>query len=82
MGDDHPTQRRRGYNGCTQVAQLRRQLQAQLFCNAWVLEDQRALDVAVTVQTGGEDEVTFEQRRVLAKDLKDFVFSHMLRAAC
>jgi hypothetical protein len=34
------------------------------------------------MQAGGENEVIFKQRRVLAKDLKDFVFSHVLRAAC
>ena len=41
-----------------------------------MLKHQRALHVAIAVEAGRKNEVSFQEGRMLAKDIENFVFRH------
>ena len=60
------------------MTELCGKLRAQLLRRARVLQNQRALDVAVTVQAGRENKVAFQQCGILSENFENVFFSHGL----
>jgi hypothetical protein len=80
VGDDHATERRSddqiNLADAGVAAGFGRKFGAQFFSHFWMLQHQRALQIARTVQAGGEQEVAFQQSLVFFKNLQDFFGGH------
>ena len=76
LTDDQPAQRRGDDGDRAERPGLGRQGVPELLDDGHLLERQGALEKLPAVQAAAEDEMTFEQRSAVAKNLEDFVLCH------
>ena len=76
LADDHTAERRRHHDGRSEIARAVRERRAERLRVARMLQDERALQIARTVQPRGQTEMPVEQRARSPEEIKKLVARH------